>query len=232
LLLLVSETSLESLAQFGKYLPRNPIIVPPCGHLRTRNVLLISENIVFPDGVAPGAIHMKRHHIHKIYRHNSEAVRQSEITKASRVIESLGGRVMDVGSLVISPGVVDIHTHLNEPGRYDWEGIGMGTSAAAAGGVTTIVDMPINSYPAITTAESLRHKVRRAWVRAPLATPSHSVLMCATMYQLFVSAINFCLRCYVMAPPMFVITGQSSFFATDLFIQAHHEGLRPRRFAH
>lgn len=47
------------------------------------------------------------------------------------------------GSLVIMPGIVDSHVHINEPGRTDWEGFNTGTRAAAAGGVTTIVDMPL-----------------------------------------------------------------------------------------
>ena len=50
---------------------------------------------------------------------------------------------MDVGSLVIMPGLVDSHVHVNEPGRTEWEGYWTATRAAAAGGVTTIVDMPL-----------------------------------------------------------------------------------------
>ena len=52
-------------------------------------------------------------------------------------------QVLDVGDLVIMPGVVDSHVHVNEPGRTDWEGYWTATRAAAAGGVTTIVDMPL-----------------------------------------------------------------------------------------
>ena len=52
-------------------------------------------------------------------------------------------QVQDAGDLVIMPGVVDSHVHVNEPGRTDWEGFATATQAAAAGGITTIVDMPL-----------------------------------------------------------------------------------------
>ncbi|HMR48111.1 MAG TPA: allantoinase AllB [Arachnia sp.] len=65
---------------------------------------------------------------------------------------------------VLLPGLVDTHVHVNEPGRTEWEGFRSATLAAAAGGVTTIVDMPLNSIPPTTTAEALRIK-RKAAVR-------------------------------------------------------------------
>ena len=68
------------------------------------------------------------------------------------------GDVVDAGDLVVSPGLVDTHVHVNEPGRTEWEGFETATRAAAAGGVTTIVDMPLNSIPATTTVASLRAK--------------------------------------------------------------------------
>ena len=52
-------------------------------------------------------------------------------------------QVLDAGDLVIMPGVVDSHVHVNEPGRTDWEGFATATQAAASGGITTIVDMPL-----------------------------------------------------------------------------------------
>lgn len=64
----------------------------------------------------------------------------------------------DVGDLVVMPGVVDTHVHLNEPGRAEWEGFASGTRAAAAGGVTTVVDMPLNSTPATVTPSALEQK--------------------------------------------------------------------------
>src|SRR5262249_6842943 len=65
---------------------------------------------------------------------------------------------VDVGDLVILPGLVDTHVHVNEPGRTEWEGFDSATRAAAAGGITTIVDMPLNSVPATTTVAALEAK--------------------------------------------------------------------------
>ena len=59
---------------------------------------------------------------------------------------------------VLLPGLVDIHVHVNEPGRTEWEGFASATRAAAAGGVTTIIDMPLNSVPPTTTLHGLRAK--------------------------------------------------------------------------
>src|SRR5215471_16816437 len=64
--------------------------------------------------------------------------------------------------LVVMPGLVDTHVHVNEPGRTDWEGFRTATAAAAAGGITTIVDMPLNSIPAVTTMKGLEAKRRAA----------------------------------------------------------------------
>ena len=72
------------------------------------------------------------------------------------------GAVVDVGLLVVSPGLVDCHVHLNEPGRTEWEGFETGTRAAAAGGVTTVVDMPLNSTPVTTTRAALDAKLASA----------------------------------------------------------------------
>ena len=69
-----------------------------------------------------------------------------------------GADVFEAGDLVVSPGIVDTHVHVNEPGRTDWEGFDTATRAAAAGGVTAIVDMPLNSIPATTTVRGLREK--------------------------------------------------------------------------
>ncbi|XP_048831827.1 allantoinase, mitochondrial isoform X2 [Brienomyrus brachyistius] len=71
-------------------------------------------------------------------------------------------KVVDVGSKLIIPGIVDCHVHVNEPGRTTWEGYWTATQAAAAGGVTTIVDMPLNSIPPTTTLENLREKIQAA----------------------------------------------------------------------
>jgi allantoinase len=68
----------------------------------------------------------------------------------------------DFGDLVIAPGVIDAHVHVNEPGRTEWEGFETATQAAAAGGVTTIVDMPLNSSPVTTTVAALEAKRQAA----------------------------------------------------------------------
>jgi len=65
---------------------------------------------------------------------------------------------IDYGDLVLMPGVVDSHVHVNEPGRTEWEGFDTATRAAAAGGVTTIIDMPLNSIPPTTSVEALMVK--------------------------------------------------------------------------
>ena len=70
--------------------------------------------------------------------------------------------VIDVGDGVVMAGVVDTHVHVNEPGRTEWEGFASASRAAAAGGVTTILDMPLNSIPATTSVEALRVKRQAA----------------------------------------------------------------------
>ena len=63
---------------------------------------------------------------------------------------------------VIMPGLVDTHVHVNEPGRTEWEGFATATRAAAAGGVTTVIDMPLNSIPATTTLAGFESKLAAA----------------------------------------------------------------------
>ncbi len=70
--------------------------------------------------------------------------------------------VMDVGNSVVMPGIVDTHAHINEPGRTEWEGFRTATRAAAAGGITTVIDMPLNSIPATTSVKALQAKAESA----------------------------------------------------------------------
>jgi allantoinase len=65
---------------------------------------------------------------------------------------------LDAGELVVAPGLVDTHVHVDEPGRTEWEGFATATRAAAAGGVTTLVDMPLNSIPPTTDLAGLGAK--------------------------------------------------------------------------
>jgi len=65
----------------------------------------------------------------------------------------------DFGDAVIMPGVIDVHVHINEPGRTEWEGFETATQAAAAGGTTTIIDMPLNASPVTTTLDAFNQKL-------------------------------------------------------------------------
>jgi allantoinase len=100
----------------------------------------------------------------------SEGLRPASVHVAGGVIAEVAGRdevpagaaVLDAGDLVVMPGLVDSHVHVNEPGRTEWEGFASATRAAAAGGITTIVDMPLNSIPATTTVAALEAKLAAA----------------------------------------------------------------------
>lgn len=74
----------------------------------------------------------------------------------------------DFGNLMIMPGLVDTHVHINEPGRTDWEGFNTATQAAAAGGITTVIDMPLNCIPVTTSVEAVHVKkaclANQTWV--------------------------------------------------------------------
>lgn len=99
-----------------------------------------------------------------------EGVRAATVQFRSGVIEAISGyndfpsnnHIYDAGESVVMPGLVDTHVHINEPGRTDWEGFETATRAAAAGGVTTLIDMPLNSIPATTTAAALETKRKAA----------------------------------------------------------------------
>ncbi len=69
---------------------------------------------------------------------------------------------LDMGNDVVMPGVIDVHVHVNEPGRTDWEGFETATKAATAGGITTIVDMPLNASPVTTNIIALQQKIEAA----------------------------------------------------------------------
>ena len=68
----------------------------------------------------------------------------------------------DVGNNILMPGIIDAHVHINEPGRTEWEGFDSATLSAAAGGITTIVDMPLNASPVTTTVKAFNEKLEAA----------------------------------------------------------------------
>ena len=105
------------------------------------SLVVRSRRVVTPEGVRPAAIHI-------------EAGRIARVT----AWDDPGGAPIDYGELAVLPGIVDTHVHLNEPGRTEWEGFSTATRAAALGGVTTLVDMPLNSIPATTTREAFAAK--------------------------------------------------------------------------
>src|SRR3954463_14735593 len=82
------------------------------------------------------------------------SVENGKVARVEPTTEDRGPRTaVDYGDLVIMPALVDSHVHVNEPGRTEWEGFVTATRAAAAGGIGTIVDMPLNSIPATTTLD-------------------------------------------------------------------------------
>jgi allantoinase len=100
--------------------------------------------MVLPEGERPAALHIANGVISRIVDYASE--------------DPTGAKIFNAADLVMTPGLVDTHVHVNEPGRTEWEGFDTATRAAVAGGVTTIVDMPLNSIPATTTVSALHAK--------------------------------------------------------------------------
>ncbi len=110
--------------------------------------IIRGQRVVTPDAIAAASIHIRDGVI-------SEVGAYDEITSECEVID------VDEAS-VIMPGLVDTHVHINEPGRTEWEGFQTATRAAAAGGVTTVVEMPLNSIPPTTTLENFQEKLAAA----------------------------------------------------------------------
>jgi allantoinase len=105
--------------------------------------LFISRRVVTPEGIRPAAVVVDSGRIQAV---------------SSREDAPRTGTVRDFGDLVLLPGMVDTHVHINEPGRTEWEGFTTATRAAAAGGFTTLVDMPLNCLPETTTVAALEAK--------------------------------------------------------------------------
>lgn len=124
--------------------------IAPCGLLPTSRFRVFSTRVVTPEGTIPATIEVEDGRIASVERGRRDAS------------SALASEFLDYGDLVISPGLIDLHVHVNEPGRETWEGFATATRAAAAGGVTTLFDMPLNSKPAATTAAILANKMRVA----------------------------------------------------------------------
>ncbi|MDH6706796.1 allantoinase [Kitasatospora sp. MAA19] len=118
-----------------------------------------SRRVVLPDGERPADVLIRDGKIERVAAYGS--------LLAGERPDADGG-LTDLGDTALLPGLVDTHVHVNEPGRTEWEGFATATRAAAAGGVTTIIDMPLNSIPPTTTVEGLAVKRRiaegQAWV--------------------------------------------------------------------
>jgi len=101
-----------------------------------------STRAVLPGGVAPADVVVDGEGIAAVVAHGAAS----------------GGAVRDLGDLALLAGVVDSHVHINEPGRTEWEGFASATQAAAAGGITTVIDMPLNCIPATVSRAAAEAK--------------------------------------------------------------------------
>ncbi len=111
---------------------------------RVDGLVVRARRVVLPDGERAAAVHTE----------------DGVVTAVTAFDDAPAGAVTLPDDEVLLPGLVDSHVHVNEPGRTEWEGFASATRAAAAGGVTTVVDMPLNSVPATTTVAAL--EVKRA----------------------------------------------------------------------
>jgi allantoinase len=112
------------------------------------DLIIRGQTVVSANAIGPASIHIRDERIVAV-RGFEEIVDNCEIVEASD------------GSIVM-PGLVDTHVHINSPGRTEWEGFPSATRAAAAGGVTTLIDMPLNSIPATTTLAAFQTKLEDA----------------------------------------------------------------------
>lgn len=120
------------------------------------NLILRSTRVVTPEGTRPAAVAVAGGTIDAVLPYDTGA--------------PAGARLEDFGDDVLLPGLVDTHVHVNDPGRTAWEGFYTATRAAAAGGITTLLDMPLNSLPPTTTVENLRIKQQVAAPKAHVDT--------------------------------------------------------------
>lgn len=114
----------------------------------SEHVVIVGTRVLLDGGLHAAAIRVEGGRIARVDRGAG----------ADRLGETPGWLRIDAGDRVVMPGVIDTHVHVNDPGRAEWEGFETATRAAAAGGVTTIVDMPLNSSPVTTTPGAVRAK--------------------------------------------------------------------------
>ena len=116
--------------------------------MTTSDLTIRARRVVFEDHVAPASVHI----------HNGRITSVGPFEDTGNSTE-----VFDVNDgSVLMPGLVDTHVHINAPGRSEWEGFESATKAAAAGGVTTLIDMPLNSIPPTTSMLGLEAKLKAA----------------------------------------------------------------------
>jgi len=104
----------------------------------------LARRVVTPEGIRPAAILVKGEQIQEVVSPDQ--------------VPADGYKIHDFGDAAILPGLVDSHVHINHPGRAEWEGFETATRAAAVGGYTMLIDMPLNCLPATTTVAALEAK--------------------------------------------------------------------------
>jgi len=109
-------------------------------------IAIKSERVITPGGIKKAIV----------------LINDGKIANIVSELPAIDFELIDVGTNVLMPGVIDPHVHINEPGRTEWEGFDTATKAAIAGGITTLVDMPLNSSPVTTTAKAFDEKVNSA----------------------------------------------------------------------
>src|SRR5713226_9506216 len=122
---------------------KQPMVNPA----RIPDLIVRGKRVITPEGERPAAIHIRGGTI-------------SAVCDFADVPPGIP--IQDAGNSAVMPGIVDTHVHINEPGRTEWEGFSTATRAAAAGGVTTLIEMPLNSIPARTNVPAYSEKLAAA----------------------------------------------------------------------
>src|SRR6476620_8936500 len=110
------------------------------------DIAIKSERIITPSGIRNGFL----------------LIDNGKIVDIVTALTDASFPTIDVGDKVLMPGVIDPHVHINEPGRTEWEGFDTATNAALTGGITTLIDMPLNASPVTTSVEAFEKKLAAA----------------------------------------------------------------------